>query len=91
MKNSLSHSLIVVILVCAGTMSLGGTASAATAGGKCTKVGSTQTTKGVKYKCTKSGKSLSWVAQKIWFDRESGSVEQHGCGDKCCCHMEMGG
>ena len=64
MKNCLSHSLIVVVLVCAGTVSVGGTASAATAGGKCTKVGSTQTTKGVKYKCTKSGKSLSWVAQK---------------------------
>ena len=60
----LSHSLIVVVLLCAGTMSLGGIASAATAGGKCTKVGSTQTTKGVKYKCTKSGKSLNWVAQK---------------------------
>ena len=34
---------------------------AATAGGKCTKAGLTQKTKGISYKCTKSGKSLKWV------------------------------
>ena len=36
-------------------------AEAATSGGKCLKAGRVQTTKGVKYKCTKSGKSLKWV------------------------------
>ena len=36
-------------------------AEAATAGGKCTKAGQVQTTKGVKYKCTKSGKVLKWI------------------------------
>ena len=35
--------------------------SAATPGGKCPKAGQVQTTKGVKYKCIKSGKSLKWV------------------------------
>ena len=37
-------------------------ADAATSGGKCAKAGVMQTTKGVKYKCTKSGKTLKWVA-----------------------------
>jgi len=36
-------------------------AEAATSGGKCLKAGRVQTTKGVKYKCTKSGKVLKWV------------------------------
>ena len=36
-------------------------AEAATSGGKCLKAGRVQTTKGVKYKCTKSGKTLKWV------------------------------
>ena len=36
-------------------------AEAATAGGKCAKAGVVQTTRGVKYKCTKSGKKLKWV------------------------------
>ena len=36
-------------------------ADAATSGGKCAKVGATQITKSVKYKCTKSGKLLKWV------------------------------
>lgn len=36
-------------------------AEAATSGGKCPKAGRVQTAKGVKYKCTKSGKTLKWV------------------------------
>ena len=36
-------------------------ADAATSGGKCAKAGVMQTTKTVKYKCVKSGKSLRWV------------------------------
>ena len=36
-------------------------AEAATSGGKCAKAGVVQTTRGVKYKCTKSGKKLKWV------------------------------
>ena len=36
-------------------------AEAATSGGKCPKAGRVQTTKGVKYKCTKSGKNLKWI------------------------------
>jgi len=39
----------------------GAPANAATSGGKCAKVGATQTTKSVKYKCTKAGKSFKWV------------------------------
>jgi hypothetical protein len=36
-------------------------AEAATAGGKCARAGLMQKTKGVAYKCTKSGKTLKWV------------------------------
>ena len=36
-------------------------ADAATAGGKCARAGLLQKTKGVSYKCTKSGKTLKWV------------------------------
>ena len=52
--------LITLISIVVGA----GDAYAASTGGKCSKAGLTQTTKGVKYKCTKSGKSLNWVAQK---------------------------
>ena len=36
-------------------------AEAATAGGKCARAGLMQKTKGVAFKCTKSGKTLKWV------------------------------
>ena len=80
MKNNLSHSLVGIVLLCACTMSVGGTANAATAGGKCTKAGSTQTTKGVKYKCTKSGKSLKWAVQQSGASNTSGGGGGGGGG-----------
>ena len=39
----------------------GAPASAASSGGKCTKVGVAQKTKGIAYTCTKVGKSFKWV------------------------------
>ncbi len=46
--------------------------NAATSGGKCAKAGITQTTKGVKFRCAKSGKKLKWV--KVVSNASSKSV-----------------
>ncbi len=51
----------VAILMIGTALATALPADAATAGGKCAKAGVMQTTKGVKYKCTKSGKALNWV------------------------------
>lgn len=54
-------SKLAVIIVSALITSVAPFSSAATiAGTKCTKVGSTKTTGGVKYFCVKSGKNLVW-------------------------------
>ena len=56
-----SHIRLVAILAIGAALITALPADAATTGGKCPKAGQVQTTKGVKYKCTKSGKSLKWV------------------------------
>lgn len=53
---------LFIMLVCVVVGA--GRTDAATTGGKCSKAGLIQTTKSVQYKCTKSGKSLKWVAQR---------------------------
>jgi len=55
-----SERLVGLIVIVAALVSAL-PADAATAGGKCSKVGATQTTKSVKYKCTKSSNVLKWV------------------------------
>ncbi len=55
------HIRLVAILVIGAALIIAIPVEAATAGGKCAKAGIMQTTKGVKYKCTKSGKVLKWV------------------------------
>ena len=55
------HIRLVAILAIGAALITALPADAATSGGKCPKAGQVQTTKGVKYKCTKSGKSLRWV------------------------------
>ena len=52
---------LVTILIIGSALVSALPADAASAGGKCSKVGITQTTKGIKYKCAKSGASLKWV------------------------------
>ena len=42
-----------------------GFTSAATSGGKCSKVGLTQKTKGVTFTCSKVGKTLKWVRKSV--------------------------
>ena len=51
--------------VIAATVFAGGPSSAAISGGKCIKVGLTQKSMGVSYKCSKVGKSLKWVKRPI--------------------------
>ena len=55
------HIRLVAILAIGAALTTALPVSAATSGGKCPKAGRLQTTKGVKYKCTKSGKTLKWV------------------------------
>ena len=55
------HIRLVAILAIGAALTTALPVSAATPGGKCPKAGRLQTTKGVKYKCTKSGKTLKWV------------------------------
>jgi len=52
---SVSFSLLLSVI---GTQS----SSAASAGGRCSKVGLTQRTKGVTFTCVKNGKSLRWTS-----------------------------
>ena len=52
---------LATLLLVGAVLVAGAPADAATSGGKCAKAGATQTTKSVKYKCTKSGKLLKWV------------------------------
>ena len=42
-----------------------GYTSAASSGGKCSKVGLTQKTKGVTFTCSKVGKTLKWVRKSV--------------------------
>ena len=56
-------AVLVTAAVCAGAALAGSTSvvSAATKGGKCSKVGQTQKTKGVIYICKKTGTKLVWA------------------------------
>ena len=56
-------AVLVTASVCAGAALAGSTSvvSAATTGGKCSKVGQTQKTKGVIYICKKTGTKLVWA------------------------------
>ena len=55
---------------------------AATSGGKCPKAGRVQTTKGVKYKCAKSGKSLKWVKVALTAKNTSATTTSIATGFK---------
>jgi len=55
------HIRLVAILAIGAALITALPVDAATSGGKCPKAGRVQTTNSVKYKCTKSGKSLKWV------------------------------
>ena len=55
------HIRLVAILAIGAALITALPVSAATSGGKCAKAGQVQTTKGAKYKCTKSGKVFKWV------------------------------
>ena len=59
-------AVLVTAAVCAGAALAGSTSvvSAATTGGKCSKVGQTQKTKGVIYICKKTGTKLVWAKSK---------------------------
>ncbi|MEY3423520.1 MAG: hypothetical protein RLZZ285_245 [Actinomycetota bacterium] len=56
-------AIAAVLAVCAGASMVGSAAvvNAATVGGKCSKVGQTQKTKGVTYICKKTGSKLVWA------------------------------
>ena len=56
-------AIAAVLAVCAGASMVGSAAvvNAATAGGKCGKVGQTQKTKGVTFVCKKTGSKLVWA------------------------------
>lgn len=56
-------AIAVVLAVCAGAALVGSAVvvSAATAGGKCSKVGQTQKIKGVTFVCKKTGTKLVWA------------------------------
>ncbi len=59
-----SNALLVITLTLFGLLNLSFQADAATRGGVCKTVGQIQITKKIKYKCTKSGKTLKWVLVK---------------------------
>ena len=63
MKSLNRFALVAVLAVCAGAAMVGSAAvvNAATAGGKCSKVGQTQKTKGVTFVCKKTGSKLVWA------------------------------
>jgi M6 family metalloprotease-like protein len=70
-----------VLAVCAGAAMVGsamvGSATvvnAATAGGKCSKVGQTQKTKGVSYICKKTGSKLVWAKSTASTGSSAGTV-----------------
>jgi M6 family metalloprotease-like protein len=70
-------AIAAVLAVCAGAALVGSTAvvSAATAGGKCSKVGQTQKTKGVIYICKKTGTKLVWAKSTAGKGASTGPVK----------------
>jgi M6 family metalloprotease-like protein len=65
-----------VLAVCAGAAMVGSATvvNAATAGGKCSKVGQTQKTKGVSYICKKTGSKLVWAKSTAGKGASTGTV-----------------
>jgi M6 family metalloprotease-like protein len=65
-----------VLAVCAGAAMVGSATvvNAATAGGKCSKVGQTQKTKGVSYICKKTGSKLVWAKSTASTGSSAGTV-----------------
>jgi hypothetical protein len=59
----MNKKVFAVLVLCVGAVTGidTGQTSAASNGGKCTKAGISQKTKGVTYTCVRSGKSLKWV------------------------------
>ena len=69
-------AVLVTAAVCAGAALVGSTAvvNAATTGGKCSKVGQTQKTKGVIYICKKTGTKLVWAKSTAGKGASTGTV-----------------
>ena len=69
-------AVLVAAAVCAGAAMVGSTAvvNAATTGGKCSKVGQTQKTKGVIYICKKTGTKLVWAKSTAGKGASTGTV-----------------
>ena len=69
-------AVLVTAAVCAGAAMVGSTAvvNAATTGGKCSKVGQTQKTKGVIYICKKTGTKLVWAKSTAGKGASTGTV-----------------
>ena len=63
----LDRKIVVVLALCIGTVVFinPGSISAASNGGKCSKIGALQKAKGTTYTCTKVGKSLKWVRRPV--------------------------
>ncbi|MFZ9751871.1 MAG: hypothetical protein ACO3CN_07230, partial [Candidatus Nanopelagicales bacterium] len=69
-------AIAAVLAVCAGAAMVGSAAvvNAATAGGKCSKVGQTQKTKGVTFVCKKTGSKLVWAKSTTSTGSSAGTV-----------------
>ncbi len=69
-------AVLVTAAVCAGSALAGSTAvvNAATAGGKCSKVGQTQKIKGVTFVCKKTGSKLVWIKSTAGKGASTGTV-----------------
>ena len=69
-------AVLVTAAVCAGAALVGSTAvvNAAATGGKCSKVGQTQKTKGVIYICKKTGTKLVWAKSTAGKGASTGTV-----------------
>ena len=75
MKSLNRFALVAALAVFAGVAMVGSAAvNAATAGGKCSKVGQTQKTKGVIYICQKTGSKLAWAKSTASTGSGAGSV-----------------
>ena len=76
MKSLNRFALVAALAVFAGVAMVGSAAAvnAATAGGKCSKVGQTQKTRGVTYICKKTGSKLVWAKSTPSTGSSAGSV-----------------
>lgn len=69
-------AIVALLAVSAGAAKVGSAAvvNAATAGGKCSKVGQTQKTKGVTFVCKKTGSKLVWAKSATGKSASTGTV-----------------